>query len=76
MPRYFFNVHNVDPSIDDVGDELPDHEAAWRQATAIAGEIFKDIDGKFRPGQNWALEVTDEARKPLYFIQIEARHIK
>jgi hypothetical protein len=76
MPRYFFNVHNVSPTIDDVGDELPDNEAAWRQATATAGEIFKDIDGSFRPGQNWTLEVTDEARKPIYTIHIEAMHIK
>ena len=28
-------------------------------ATLIAGELFKDLDGKFRPGQEWSLEVTD-----------------
>jgi hypothetical protein len=46
MPRYYFNVLNTSPTIiDDVGEELPDKEAAWRQATITAGEIFKDVDG-------------------------------
>jgi hypothetical protein len=77
MPRYYFNVLNTSPSIiDDVGEELPDNEAAWRQATMTAGEIFKDVDGKLRPGQEWALEVTDEARSPLYSIRIEAKQMK
>jgi hypothetical protein len=56
MPRYFFNVHNVSPSTDDSGEDLPDDEAAWKEATEYAGELFKDIDGTFRPGQEWALE--------------------
>jgi hypothetical protein len=43
------------------------------QATLTAGEVFKDIDGKFRPDQEWSLEVTDERRKPLYSINISAR---
>jgi hypothetical protein len=68
MPRYFFNVHNVSPSTDQIGEELPDDEAAWRAATMFAGELFKDIDGKFRPGQGWSLEVIDEATKPLFWI--------
>jgi hypothetical protein len=72
MPRYYFNVHNVSPSAGDSGEELPDNEAAWQRATVIAGAaLFKD-DGMFRPGQEWALEVTDEARKPIYFIEIAA----
>jgi hypothetical protein len=76
MPRYFFNVHNAGTSVDESGEELPNNEAAWQQATRIAGELFKDMDGKFRPGQEWALEITDESRNPIYFIQIEAREIK
>jgi hypothetical protein len=66
----------VSPSTDDLGEELPDNEAAWKQATVVAGEKFKDIDGNLRPGQNWKLEVTDEARKPIYLIEIEARQVK
>jgi hypothetical protein len=69
-------MHGVRPSIDEESDESPDNVAAWHQATIIAGEMFKDIDGKFRPGQNWALEVTDDQRKPLYSIQISAKQMK
>lgn len=76
MPRYFFNVHKVAPSTDDHGEVLPDDEAAWREATLYAGELLKDIDGKFRPGQEWSLEVTDEARASVYVIQIRAKTMK
>ncbi|WP_375308671.1 hypothetical protein [Bradyrhizobium sp. A11] len=76
MPMYFFHVHNVSPSIDDHGEELPDDEAAWREATAYAAALFKDIDGRFRPGQEWSLEVMDQARRPLYFINIGSRRMR
>jgi hypothetical protein len=76
MPRYFFNMRGVRPSIDQEGEELPDDEAAWQEATIIAGELFRDIDGKFRPGQELALEVTDDQRNPLYMISIGAKQMK
>ena len=76
MPRYFFNVHDVQPSTDSLGEELPDDEAAWKEATTHAGELFRDIDSKFRPGQEWSLELTDEARRPLYFIHIGSRKMR
>jgi hypothetical protein len=76
MPKYYFNVHNISPSVDDMGEELPDHEAAWLEATLLAGDIFKDIGRKFRPGQHWTVEVTDDAREPVYLIQIEGRQAK
>ena len=76
MPRYFFHVHNVEPSPDDIGEELPDDEAAWKEGTLIAGELFKDIDGKFRPDQQWSLEVTGAKGKPLYSIHISSKQLK
>ena len=76
MPRYFFNVHGTRARLDEEGEELAGDEAAWKEATIIAGELFKDIDGRFRPGQEWALEVTDDQRKPLYKIEISARGMK
>jgi hypothetical protein len=73
MPRYFFNVHDQGHRGHDTeGEELPDAAAAWREATLIAGELFKDIDGRFQPGQEWQLEVTDEQRRPLYIIRVTA----
>jgi hypothetical protein len=42
----------------------------------IAGELFRDIDGKFQPGQEWGLEVTDADRQSVCFISITARKMK
>jgi hypothetical protein len=38
MPRYFFNVRNVSPSTAELGEDLLDDEAAWKEATRFAGE--------------------------------------
>jgi hypothetical protein len=76
MPRYFFNVMGAHASVDDEGEQLADDETAWREATIIAGELFKNIDGRFRPGQSWSLEVADENKKPIYFIRINAETMK
>jgi hypothetical protein len=65
MPRYFFNVHDERSGIDTEGGELPNSEAAWREATIVAGKLFRNMDGKFQPEQEWRLEVTDERRNPL-----------
>jgi hypothetical protein len=46
MPKYFFHVHNVAPNADQEGEELPDDEAAWREATSYAGALLNDIDEK------------------------------
>lgn len=73
MPRYFFNVRDVYPSIDTEGVEPPDDEAAWKQATEFTGGVCQEIDGKFRPGQDWSIEVTNEAGRPIYFIVISSR---
>jgi hypothetical protein len=75
MPRYFFNVHNDGSSADMEGEELPNNEAAWLEATLIAGDLFKDIHGKFKPGHEWSLEVTDERRNSLYFIRVNSEEI-
>lgn len=76
MPRFFFTVQNTStPTLapDTEGEVLPDNEAAWKEATMIAGELFKDLDGKLRPDQGWGLEVTDEGHKPLFHIQITTK---
>jgi uncharacterized protein DUF6894 len=51
-------------------------QAAWREATMTAGQIIQDLDGKFRPGKEWRLEVTDEFANPLYVIHVSADRAK
>lgn len=73
MPQYFFNVLNLPPAMESVGEDLPNDEAAWREATVTAGEIFKDVDGRLRPNQQWSLEVTDHNKRPIFQIQISTK---
>lgn len=40
-----------------------------------AGEIFKNFDGKMRPGQEWELDVTDQNRNPLFLIHITTKRL-
>ena len=44
MPRYFFNVYYDRAELDEEGEELPDAQAAWREATMTAGQIIQDLD--------------------------------
>jgi len=75
MPKFFFNIHHEKPGVDAIGEDLPDKDAAWKEATLIAGELFKDMDGNFQPGTDWSIEVTDERRNPLYLIRVSAEEI-
>ena len=73
MPRYFFNVYHERFDPDEVGEELPDRQAAWDEATKTAGQILQDLNGRFEPGSDWRMEVTDEFANPLYLIRISAK---
>jgi hypothetical protein len=42
---------------------------------ALQATLLKDIDGKYRPGAAWSLEVTDEAGKPIFFITVSSGKI-
>src|SRR5689334_1007812 len=68
MPLYFFNVHNGQPIFDDLGDELADDAIAWKEATKIAGELLRSLDGSFQPGQERAVEVADSHQQTLFWI--------
>jgi hypothetical protein len=76
MPRYFFNIYHETSNIDSVGEELPDDQAAWREATIITGELVRELDGRFRPGQQWRLEVLDEIKELLYVIWLTGHQAK
>nr|WP_202966308.1 hypothetical protein [Treponema endosymbiont of Eucomonympha sp.] len=55
-----------------MGEELPDQDAAWVEATRTAGEMIKNLDGKLKPGRDWRMEVTDEFQNPLWEIRVNA----
>ena len=76
MPRYFFHVYHERADLDYEGEELPDKHAAWQEATVIAGQSLRDLDGNLQPGREWRMEVTDEFANPLYVLHINAEKRK
>jgi len=66
MPRYYFHVYHKSSQTGYEGEELPGNEAAWKEATAMAGRILQDIDGSLAPGaEPWRMVVANGAqRKP------------
>jgi hypothetical protein len=72
MPRYFFHVHDGSSTIDSEGTELPDIFAAQEQAILLSGELLREMGGKFWNGEEWSLEVTDEAGRILFILRFSA----
>ena len=73
--RYFFHIRHDRHEPDLVGADLPDHHAAWREATKTAGAILQDLDGRIRPGHDWQMEVADESRRVLFRLMISAQQM-
>ena len=63
MPRYFFNVYHDRAELDEEGEELPDVQAAWHEATVTAGQIIQDLDGNLAPGPGLATGSNRRIRK-------------
>ncbi|WP_375709947.1 DUF6894 family protein [Bradyrhizobium sp. Ce-3] len=75
MLCYFFHLYHGKRYADETGVELPGKDAAWKEATFTAGQLLQDLDGALVPGQEWRLEVTDEAENPVCVIHVFAeRH--
>ena len=75
MPIYFFNVYHGCSEPDEVGEELPDRHAAWKEATITAGQILQSLDGRLQPNRDWQMEVTDEFANPLFVIKVSAKNL-
>lgn len=72
MPKYFFHITHERTEIDEVGEELPDKHAAWKEATVTAGQILQGLDGRLKPDKDWRMEVVDEFENVLYVLHIQA----
>jgi hypothetical protein len=73
MARYFFNIRYGERLFDDdEGSEHDAHEQAWEEATKASGEMLRDLDGRLRDGQEWRMEVTNEASAVVFVIRINA----
>jgi len=60
MPRYFFHVHDGDNFPDLRGTQLPDVEAARKEAVRFAGALLSDHPDKFWSSGEWHMRVTNQ----------------
>jgi hypothetical protein len=68
MPKYFFCVRHGDrTSHHSDGIEFPDIGAVQLEATRSAGEILRD---PIETGAELRMEISDEARKPLFTLRV------
>ncbi|MBK3662157.1 tRNA 5-methylaminomethyl-2-thiouridine synthase [Bradyrhizobium diazoefficiens] len=73
MPQYVFSVRNLEPNDPPIAGEFTDDEAAWKEATHFAADLFRDVDGKLRPGEEWFLEVVDAEGRLIFKIRVSAK---
>jgi hypothetical protein len=75
MPRYHFNVFDGLGTPDFDGTELPNRQAARREAIRLAGALLEQEAERLRLGEDWRMEVTDHMGLILFrldFIVVEA----
>ena len=61
MPKYFFHIRDGEELItDDEGADLPDLEAARKEATLTAREIIAESVGSAEPLDHLIVEIWDE----------------
>ena len=66
MPRYFFDTHDGQHVIDDVGTELADFEAARHEAMGFLPEIARWAIPQDGDKQAFTVLIRDEAGVVLY----------
>ncbi|HLZ73947.1 DUF6894 family protein [Phenylobacterium sp.] len=72
MARYFFDIRDGEFFPDEVGSEFVDLEAARIHAVVRSGELLKENPSRFWEGEEWQLEVRDEARRVLFILTFMA----
>ena len=72
MPRYFFDIRDGEFIPDLVGCEFVDLEAAHVQAVVHSANLLKSNPSKFWDGEEWQLEVRDEAHLILFILTFMA----
>ena len=76
MPLYFFRIQNGEYSgASDLGTEIADHDAAWKELTRVCASLAGGISRKLKENSEWQMELLDEAKKPVFRIRIVAESL-
>jgi hypothetical protein len=71
MSLYFFRIRNGEYSgASDHGTELADRGAAWKELTAVCGDMVGGISRKLKEDSEWQMELLDESKRPVFRIRI------
>ena len=73
MPRFHFNVYDGVSALDPTGTELTDWPTARLEAVRLAGALMADDAQQIAVGEDWRLEVTDEAGLVLFRLDVTAQ---
>jgi hypothetical protein len=73
VPRYFFNVHDREDSLDNTGVELDGIEAAQREGLRTAAEMLREgTKAGIWAGGEWRMFVTDESGSEVFTLRFAA----
>ena len=75
MPRFFFHVHDSDETLDAIGTECTDADAARAEAVKASGEMLRDYGAKFWPVGEWRMWVTDETGTVVCALSFSAEEV-
>ncbi|AWN40762.1 DUF6894 family protein [Methylobacterium durans] len=66
MPRYFFDVHDGGPDVDDTGTELAGPDEAYAKAKSLLPNIAREDIPKGGDQSTFTVLVRDEDDYPVY----------
>jgi hypothetical protein len=73
MPQYFFRIkHGQFSGAADLGVELTDRDAAWKEITSICGDLLGSISRKLTQNAEWQIELLDQSKTPVFRIRLKA----
>ena len=70
MPIFFFRVRHGEDIVSTAGTEFADHNAAWKEMTAVCGDMIADISRKLPENAEWQMELLDQSQKPVFRIRL------
>lgn len=73
MPRYFFDIEDIDRRVDEDGEELEGLNAARLAAVRLAGELLQSFPDRFWSVGVWNVSVRDERGLILFVLHFYAQ---
>lgn len=72
MPQFFFRLHCPGEAVEVEKVELPDPDAARREALQACSDLIREIDGLKTRLVNWEIEVIGEDGRLVFVLRLTA----